>query len=68
MNMKETNIWKEFVMEEEGIGVVEIILILVVLVALVLIFKDKITQVVNDAFTQFETDSGSILGTKSDEK
>lgn len=50
--------WKE----EEGIGVVEIILILVVLIALVLLFKDKITKVVDKAFETFDKDSGSIIG------
>jgi Flp pilus assembly pilin Flp len=52
----------EFWKDEEGIGVVEIILILVVLIALVLIFKNKITEVVNNAFESFENDSDSILG------
>lgn len=51
------NFWKE----EEAIGVVEIILILVVLVALVLLFKDKITDVVNNAFKAFDKDSGDII-------
>lgn len=53
---------KQFLKEEEAIGVVEIILILVILVALVLIFKTKITTVVNSAFTNFSKDSNSILG------
>jgi Flp pilus assembly pilin Flp len=52
---------KEFWTDEEGIGVVEIILILVVLIALVLLFKEKITTVVNNAFSAFEKDSGSII-------
>lgn len=52
--------WKE----EDGIGVVEIILILVVLIALVLLFKDKITAVVDKAFKSFEKDSGSIIDGK----
>ncbi|WP_207637204.1 Flp1 family type IVb pilin [Eubacterium xylanophilum] len=51
-----------FLSEEDGIGVVEIILILVVLVALVLIFKDRITKVVNDAFKHFNDDSKTIIG------
>lgn len=51
----------EFWKDEEAIGVVEIILILVVLVALVLLFKGKITSVVNSAFSSFEKDSGSII-------
>lgn len=38
---------------------------MVVLIALVLIFKNKITSVVNKAFQSFERDSGSIInGTK----
>ncbi len=52
---------KEFWTDEEGIGVVEIILILVVLIALFLLFKEKITTVVNNAFSAFEKDSGSII-------
>lgn len=48
------NFWKE----EEAIGVVEIILILV---ALVLIFKTKITSVVTNAFKSFDKDSKAIL-------
>ena len=36
------NIFTKFLKEEDGMGVVEIILIIVVLVSLVLIFKDKI--------------------------
>lgn len=54
----------EFWKEEDGIGVVEIILILVVLIALVLLFKDKITAVVDKAFKTFEKDSGSITNGK----
>ena len=50
--------WKE----ETAIGVVEIILILVILIALVLIFKNKITTVVTNAFKNFDKDSGKILG------
>ena len=52
----------EFIKSEEAIGVVEIILILVVLIALVLLFKDQIVKVVNDAFESFNDDSSQILG------
>lgn len=45
----------------KGIGVVEIILILVILIALVLIFKNKITEIVNDAFSSIQSDSSSII-------
>lgn len=44
--------WKDFMKEEEGMGTVEIILIIVVLVGLVLIFKEKITEVVESIFTK----------------
>ena len=43
------NIWrcvKEFAMEEDAVGVVEIILILVVLISLVVIFKEQLTALV----------------------
>ncbi len=56
------NLIKEFIKEEDGIGVVEIILILVVLIALVLIFKGEITKIVNQAFTSIKDDSGEIIG------
>lgn len=52
---------KSFLQEEEAIGVVEIILILVILIALVLIFKTQITTVVNNAFKNFTKDTGKIL-------
>lgn len=42
--------FKEFFMEEDGMGTVEVILIIVVLVGLVVIFKRQITDIVNDMF------------------
>ena len=42
---------REFIREEDGVGVVELILILVVLIGLVLIFKDQPTSLVNDIFS-----------------
>ncbi len=38
---------QNFLREDDGVGVVEIILILLVLIALVLIFKKQLTQIVN---------------------
>lgn len=40
---------KGFFKEEEGMGTVEIVLIIAVLVAIALLFKDKITTFVNKA-------------------
>lgn len=56
---------KDFLKEEDAIGVVEIILILVVLVALVLVFKNQITTVVTNAFKNFSKDSTTIIGSDS---
>ena len=53
---------KSYMVRDEAIGVVEIILILVVLIALVLLFKDQITKVVSDAFKSFNSDSNDIIG------
>lgn len=53
---------KEFLLEEDGIGVVEVILILVVLIALVLLFKKNITELVTNIFSQISTDSNQVMG------
>lgn len=49
-----------FLKEEDGIGTVEIILILVVLISLVIIFKDQLTTLVNDIFSQITEKSSSV--------
>ena len=43
---------KEFAMEEDAVGVVEIILILVVLISLVIIFKEQLTALVKKILTK----------------
>lgn len=53
---------KAFFIEEEGIGVVEIILILVILVSIVLIFRTKIQEIVKKAFSAIAKDSDAIIG------
>jgi hypothetical protein len=47
-------------MDNRGIGVVEIVLILVVLVALVIIFKDKIMEIINNAFGSISQGTNSL--------
>lgn len=42
--------FKDFWKEEDGMGTVEVILIIVVLVALVVIFKNQITKIVEALF------------------
>ena len=48
--------------KDRGVTTVEVILILVVLIALVLLFKNQIVKVVNDAFKSFNSDSSDIIG------
>ena len=51
---------KEFWEDESGAGVVELILIIVVLVGLVLIFKEQITDLVNDLFDTIREQAGDV--------
>lgn len=46
--------------EEEGMGTVEVILIIVVLVGLVLVFKKQLTTLVNSLFSKITQQSDSI--------
>lgn len=46
--------------DDRGIGVVEMILILVVLIGLVIIFKEQLTNLVNSIFKTITSRSGSI--------
>ena len=50
----------QFLTEEDGMGTVEVILIIVVLVGLVIIFKEKITEVVNSIFTKITNQTKKI--------
>ena len=50
-------LWKKLWRDEQGIGTVEMILILVVLIALVLIFKSKLTSLVNEIFDKITSQS-----------
>ena len=51
---------KAFLEDESGVGVVEIILILVVLISLVVIFKKQVTQIVKDILTRAASDANGI--------
>lgn len=50
---------REFLWEEDAVGVVEIILILV-LIALVMIFKDQLTSLVKNILSKITKQSNSI--------
>ena len=51
---------RELLTEEEGMGTVEIILIIVVLVGLVSIFKNQITAIVNNIFNKITTQTNKV--------
>ena len=52
--------FKEFLVEEDGMGTVEVILIIVVLVGLVLIFKEQITKIVNSIFSKITSQTSKV--------
>ena len=51
---------RTFVKEEDGMGTVEVILIIVVLISLVSIFKGSITSIVDDIMKKVKTGANSI--------
>lgn len=51
---------RDFWEDEEGIGTVELVLILVVLVGLVAIFKDKLQQLINSIFSKITSNANSL--------
>ena len=51
---------KQMMKEEDGIGVVEVILILVVLIGLVIIFKEQLTSLVETIFEKITSESAGI--------
>lgn len=51
---------KNQIVDRQGIGVVEVILILVVLIGLVIIFKSQLTSLVNTIFEKITSESAGI--------
>ena len=51
---------QSFGQDESGVGVVEIILILVVLISLVLLFKEQITSLVKTTLTKIKNQATSV--------
>ncbi len=58
--LKGMNNIKRFLKEEEGMGVVEVILIIVVLIAMVAIFKDEISDLVENIWESINKDAKDI--------
>ena len=58
--MNDLKSFSQFLKEEDGMGTVEVILIVVVLVGLVIIFKDRITEIVEDLFKKITSQTGKV--------
>ena len=52
--------FKDFMLEDDGMGVVEIILIIIVLIGLVIIFKKQLVTLVNTIMTKMTTQANQI--------
>ena len=52
--------WKDFMENEDGVGVVEIVLVLVDLIGLVLIFKGNISKLMNNIFKEINKKSKEV--------
>ncbi len=61
MSKKKLKGFRNFVKEEDGMGTVEIILIIVVLIGLVIIFKEQLRSLVESIFEKITTDSNTVM-------
>ena len=51
---------KNFIREEDGIGTVEMILILVVLIGIVILFRDNLTKILKNIFEKITKQSNTV--------
>lgn len=56
------NKFDDFIKDEEGAGVIELVLIIVVLIGFVFLFKDKIGTLLNTVFSKINTQAETIYG------
>ena len=61
MGIRKLKGFKDFLREEEGLGTVEIILIIVVLIGLVIIFKNQLRSLVESVFEKITADSNTVM-------
>ena len=65
-NREVNGVWKlqrrvyEVLRNEDGVGTVEVVLLILVATGLVLIFKDRITELVTNIFGKITSQSGKI--------
>lgn len=53
---------RAFLKDEEGMGTVEIILIIVVLIGLVIVFKQQISGIVESVFQTINSEKNAVTG------
>ena len=51
---------REFWKDEQGVGVIELVLVLVVLIVLVIIFKKQITTLLQNIFKEINSQSKEV--------
>ena len=51
---------REFWKDEQGVGVIELVLVLVVLIGLVIIFKKQITTLLENIFKEINSQSKEV--------
>ena len=52
--------WMEVLREEDGVGVIELVLILVVLIGLVIVFKKNINTLLESIFKQINSSAKQV--------
>lgn len=60
MKNKVVKAFKDFWKEEDGMGSVEVILIVVILIGLVVLFKDTIEPIIKKAIASIKTQGGDL--------
>ena len=60
MKNKMVKTFKNFWKEEDGMGSVEVILIVVILIGLVVIFKDTIQPIIHNSINSIKTQGGDL--------
>ena len=58
--MELRNEWKAFMEEDQGVGGIELVLVLVVLIGLVIIFKKQITTLLENIFKEINSQSKEV--------
>lgn len=54
---------KDYIDDENGAGVIELVLILVVLIGFIVIFKDRIKELLDNVYTKINSQANSLYGT-----